>query len=142
MARDLNKVLLIGNLTHDPELRQTASGHPVCGFRLATKRVWKDASGAKQEATQYHRLVAWDKLAEICGKYLKKGRRVYVEGRLTTREYEQDGEKRGMSEVVLDDLILLDAKPHEGPSDGAVAISEALCRPIVETEKLASEIPF
>lgn len=142
MSRDLNRVLLIGNLTHDPELRETPSGHPVCGFRLATKRVWTDKAGAKQEATQYHRLMAWDRLAEICGKYLKKGRRVYVEGRLTTREYEHDGEKRSVSEVVVDDLILLDAKPHEGLSEGAVAISEALGRPIVDAEKLASEIPF
>ncbi len=135
MARDLNKVLLIGNLTHDPELRTTDSGHPVCGFRLATKRVWTNASGAKQEATQYHRLVTWDQLAQICGRYLKKGRRVYVEGRLITREYEKDGEKRSVSEVVVDDLILLDAKPHEGPSDGAVAIAEALGRPIVDARE-------
>lgn len=142
MARDLNKVLLIGNLTHDPELRQTDSGHPVCGFRLATKRVWTDKVGAKQEVVQYHRLVAWDQLAEICGRYLKKGRRVYVEGRLTTREYEKDDEKRSVCEVVVDDLILLDAKPQEGPSDRAIAIAEALGQPIVDAEKLASEIPF
>src|SRR5690242_20691947 len=101
MTRDLNKVLLIGNLTHDPELRETSSGHPVCGFRVATKRIWTNGAGAKQEATQYHRIVAWDQLAEICGKYPRKGRRVYVEGRLTAREYEHDGEKRTVSEVVL-----------------------------------------
>jgi single-strand DNA-binding protein len=142
MARDLNKVLLIGNLTHDPELRQTDAGHPVCGFRLATKRVWTDRAGAKQEATQYHRIIAWNQVAEICGKYLKKGRRVYVEGRLTNREYEQDGEKRSVSEVVVDDLILLDAKPKEGPSDGAVVIAEALGRSIVPEEELKREIPF
>jgi single-strand DNA-binding protein len=140
MARDLNKVLLIGNLTHDPELRETSSGHPVCGFRLATKRVWTSGSGEKKEATQYHRIVAWDQLAMLCGKYLKKGRRVYVEGRLSHREYEKDGEKRTISEVVIDDMILLDAKPSE-PSDAAASVV-APTGGVADEEALAREIPF
>jgi single-strand DNA-binding protein len=145
MARDLNKVLLIGNLTHDPELRETDSGHPVCGFRVATKRVWKSGTGEQKEDTQYHRIVAWDQLGTLCGRYLKKGRRVYLEGRLTTREYEKDGEKRMVSEVVLDDMILLDAKPIDpaGSSEAALAGSSELNRPIVDdAEALAGEIPF
>jgi len=113
MARDLNKVLLIGNLTHDPEVRETPSGHPVCGFRLATKRVWTTENGEKKEQAQYHRIVAWDALADLCGKYLRKGSRVYVEGRLVNREYEKDDEKRTATEVVIDDMILLDAKTGE-----------------------------
>jgi single-strand DNA-binding protein len=113
MARDLNKVLLIGNLTQDPELRSTTAGKPVCGFRLATKRVWTTESGEKKEQTQYHRIVAWGQLGELCSKYLRKGRKVYVEGRLAHREYEKDGEKRTATEVVIDDMILLDAKPSE-----------------------------
>jgi single-strand DNA-binding protein len=86
MAHDLNKVLLIGNLTHDPEMRSTTSGKPVCGFRIATKRVWTTAQGEKQEQSQYHRIVAWGTLGDLCGKYLRKGRRVYVEGRLVKRK--------------------------------------------------------
>lgn len=113
MARDLNKVFLMGNLTHEPELRETDAGHTVCRFRIATKRVWTNGAGAKQEDTQYHRIVAWDKLAEQCGKYLHKGRHVFVEGRLVTREYEKDGEKRSATEVVISDMNLLDAKPKE-----------------------------
>jgi single-strand DNA-binding protein len=136
MARDLNKVLLIGNLTHDPELRSTAAGTPVCGFRVATKRVWTRASGEKQEQTQFHRIIAWDGLATICGQYLRKGRRVYVEGRLVHREYEKDGDMRTVTEVVADDMILLDAKPSEpadeiGPIDGPV-----------DADALADQIPF
>lgn len=142
MARDLNKVLLIGNLTHDPEVRETPSGHSVSGFRLATKRVWTTTAGQKQEVTQYHRIVAWDQLGILCGTYLRKGRRVYVEGRLTTREYEKDGEKRTISEVVIDDMILLDAKPNEAPSETAAPVAASLGRPIVDADALADEIPF
>ena len=114
MAHDLNKVLLIGNLTHDPEMRSTSSGKPVCGFRLATKRVWTTARARRRNRAQYHRIVAWGTLGELCGKYLRKGRRVYVEGRLVNREYEKDGEKRTVTEVVIHDMILLDAKPVNG----------------------------
>ncbi len=91
----------------------TPAGKPVCGFRMATKRVWTTEKGEKQEQTQYHRIVAWGRLGELCGKYLRKGRRVYVEGRLVNREYEIDGEKRTTTEVVISDMILLDAKPSE-----------------------------
>jgi single-strand DNA-binding protein len=138
MAHDLNKALLIGNLTHDPELRSTSSGRHVCGFRVATKRVWTTESGEKKEQTQYHRIVAWGQLGELCAKYLRKGRRVYVEGRLVNREYDKDGEKRTTTEVVIDDMILLDAKPSEtpGPSTPAARAADP------DAETLADEVPF
>jgi single-strand DNA-binding protein len=137
MARDLNKVLLIGNLTDDPELRTTPSGKPVCGFRVATKRIWKTEKGEKKEQAQYHRIVAWDQLARLCGRYLRKGRRVYVEGRLVNREYEKDGETRTATEVVIDELILLDAKPRE-----PAAIAPETGDGMVEEERRAEEIPL
>ena len=138
MAHDLNKVLLIGNLTHDPEMRSTSSGKSVCGFRIATKRVWTSISGEKQEQTQYHRIVAWGTLGEQCGKYLRKGRRVYVEGRLVNREYEKDGEKRTVHAVVIDDMILLDAKPGERGGANAAAMTPDA----IDPEALADEIQF
>ena len=106
-------MLPIGNLTHDPELRDTPSGKPVCGFRLATKRVWTIESGEKKEQAQYRPILAWNQLVTLYARYLLKGRRVYVEGRLINRECEKDGEKRSATEVVIDDMIVLDAKPRE-----------------------------
>jgi single-strand DNA-binding protein len=109
--KTLNKVLLIGNVTRDPELRKTEGGTPVCSFGLATNRTWTTEKGEKTEEVDYHRIVAWQKLAELCDKYLRKGRKVYVEGRLTTRSWTgQDGQPKTTTEVVLDDLILLDSK--------------------------------
>src|SRR3989344_3361314 len=105
----LNRATILGNVTRDPELRQTASGQSVCSFGVATNRTWTDAAGAKQEAAEFHNCVAWAKLAEICGSYLAKGRKVYVEGRLQTREWEvQDGQKRRTTEIIADNVIILD----------------------------------
>ncbi len=105
----LNRATILGNLTRDPELRQTTSGHAVCSFGVATNRSWNDASGVKQEQTEFHNVVAWGKLAEICGQYLAKGRKVYVEGRLQTRDWQgQDGVKRFRTEIIADSLIILD----------------------------------
>ncbi|OGB74312.1 hypothetical protein A2V68_00950 [candidate division Kazan bacterium RBG_13_50_9] len=107
--RDLNKVMLIGNLTRDPELRSTPSGQSVASFTVATNRSWNDAAGELQKAVEYSDIVAWGKLAEIAGQILKKGRRTYVEGRIQTRNWEgQDGVKRFKTEVVASDLIVLD----------------------------------
>jgi single-strand DNA-binding protein len=109
MARSLNKVVLIGNLTRDPELRYTPSGSAVCTFSLATNRQWTTESGEKKEDAEFHRIVAWNKLAEICGQYLTKGRKVYVEGRLQTRKWAgQDGAERQTTEVIINDMIILD----------------------------------
>lgn len=116
----LNRVMLIGNLTHDPELRTTTGGQTVANFSIATSSVWTDAAGQRQEKTEFHRIVAWTKLAEICGQYLAKGRRVYIEGRLQTRDWEtQDGQKRQKTEIVADSMIMLDRPPQSGQGGAA-----------------------
>jgi single-strand DNA-binding protein len=111
MARSLNKVLLIGNLGKDPELRYTPGGVPVASFTIATNESWKDQEGNAQERTEWHNIVAWRKLAEICGEYLKKGKKVYVEGRIQTRSFDDKntGAKRYVTEIVADNLIMLDS---------------------------------
>lgn len=116
---DLNKAMIIGRLTRDVELRQTATGQPVASFGLATNRVFKDQNGTRQERVEYHNIVAWGKLAEICNQYLAKGRRIYIEGRLQTRDWEgQDGVKRYRTEIVADNMIMLDG-PNGSMSSGS-----------------------
>ncbi len=123
MARSLNRVQLIGNLTRDPELRYTPNGNAVCTFGLATNRTWTTDSGEKREEVDFHRIVAWNKLAELCSQFLVKGRKVYVEGRLSTRNWTgQDGIQKSTTEVVIDDMILLDSK--QGGSSQQQARSE------------------
>jgi len=110
--RDLNKVMMIGNLTRDPELRSTPNGQSVASCAVATNRAWNDASGELQRAVEYTDIVMWGKLAETASQILKKGRRVYVEGRLQTRNWEgQDGIKRYKTEVIASDVIVLDRAP-------------------------------
>lgn len=117
MARSLNRVQLIGNLTRDPELRYTPNGTAVCSFGLATNRSWTTDSGEKREEVEFHKIVAWNKLAELCSQFLTKGRKVYVEGRLATRSWTgQDGAQRNTTEIVIDEMILLDNKRPEGLS--------------------------
>lgn len=157
-TRSLNKVLLIGNVVRDPELRYTPQNTAVCTFTVATNRSWTGADGSNQESTEFTRIVTWSKLAEIINQIIKKGRKVYVEGRLQTREWEKDGAKQRMTEVVADEVIALDSKPVENagntdysyPSDSAK--SEA--KPSKNTKKnddlqvddqiedLADDIPF
>ncbi|MFQ5676074.1 MAG: single-stranded DNA-binding protein [bacterium] len=116
----VNKVILIGNLGQDPELKYTPSGAAVTNFNVATNEVWKDNDGNKQERTEWHRIVLWRKLAEIAGEYLKKGSKVYLEGRLQTRSWEdKDGVKRYTTEVVADSMTMLDAKADAGAGAGA-----------------------
>ncbi len=106
---DLNRAQLIGNVTRDPELRSTASGQSVCTFGVATNMQWTDAQGQKQQRAEFHNIVAWGKLADICKQYLGKGRRLFAEGRLQTRDWEgQDGQKRRTTEIILDNMIMLD----------------------------------
>jgi single-strand DNA-binding protein len=115
MARSLNKVELIGNLTRDPELRYTPQGTAVCTFGLATNRQWTTDSGDKKEDVEFHRIVAWQKLAELCAQLLSKGRKTYVEGRLQTRRWTgQDGQERQTTEIVISDMIILDSKYSSG----------------------------
>ncbi|HMR00802.1 MAG TPA: single-stranded DNA-binding protein [Candidatus Gracilibacteria bacterium] len=107
----LNKVQLIGNLTRDPEVRQIPGGAAVASFGMATNMSWTDQSGQKQDKAEFHNIVAWRKLAEICGQYLKKGMKVYIEGRIQTREWEaEDGTKKYRTEIVAENMIMLDRK--------------------------------
>jgi single-strand DNA-binding protein len=114
---DLNKAMIIGNVTRDPETRSTANGQPVTSFSIATNLTWTDQSGQKQQKAEFHNIVAWRKLAEICGQYLKKGSKVYIEGRLQTSSWTgQDGNKRYKTEIVADNMIMLDSKgTNEAP---------------------------
>ena len=114
-ARSLNKVQLIGNLTRDPELRYTPQGTAVCTFGVATNRTWMTESGEKKEDTEFHRAVAWNKLGELCSQLLFKGRKVFVEGRLQTRQWTgQDGASRQTTEIVVSDMIILDSRRAPG----------------------------
>ena len=116
MARGINKVILIGNLGQDPEVRFTPSGTAVANLNLATSDTWMDRqSGQRQERTEWHRIVAWGRLAEICNQYLKKGSKVYIEGRLQTRSWEgQDGQKRYTTEIVAGEMQMLDSREDTG----------------------------
>lgn len=111
MARSLNKATIIGNLTRDPELRYTPSGAAVCSFGIATNRYWNTDAGEKKEEVEFHRIVAWNKLAELCAQLLTKGKKVYVEGRLQTRKWTgQDNLERTTTEIVISDMIILDSR--------------------------------
>ena len=109
MTRGLNKVMIIGNLDRDPEMRYTPSGKPVTSFSVATSRSWTTTDGERREATEWFNVVAWRDLAEICNQYLSKGSKVYIEGRLQTRSWESpDGQKHFRTEIVADEMIVLD----------------------------------
>lgn len=115
-GKGLNKALLIGHLGKDPEISYTPSGVAVGKFSVATSESWKDQDGNTQERTEWHNIVAWRKLAEICGQYLKKGSKVYLEGRIQTRSWDDKntGAKRYMTEIIADNLIMLDSKGASG----------------------------
>ena len=115
--RSVNKVILVGNVTRDPEVKQTASGQSVATFGLATNREWVTSKGEKQSLAEYHNLVVWGKLAEICEQYLKKGKLIYTEGYLTPRSWDSpEGVKIFKTEIVIYDMIMLDKRP-QGDSD-------------------------
>jgi len=110
----INKAILVGNLGKDPELRYTASGQAVATFSLATTEKFKNKSGEQQERTEWHNIVAWGPLAEICGKYLAKGKQIYCEGRIQSRSYDdRDGNKRYVTEIVISDMQMLGGRPGE-----------------------------
>lgn len=117
MARSLNQVILMGNLTRDPELRQTPNGQNVCSFSLALNRSYRDAQGEWQEATDYVDVVAWAQLGERVNQYLSKGRRCLVQGRLQSRSWEQEGQKRSKVEVLANDVTFLDGRGSENGGD-------------------------
>ena len=120
MARSLNKVMLIGNLGVDPEVRHTSSGVPVANFRMATSRSWSTDGGRTEERTEWHNIVAWRRLAEICQQYLKKGSKVYIEGRIETRSWDDasTGQKKYMTEIIADRIQLLGSRDGGGGGRG------------------------
>lgn len=125
----LNRAQLIGNVTRDPELRQIPGGQTVASFSIATNFVWTDQSGQRQEKAEFHNIVAWRKLAEIVGQFVKKGSKVYVEGRIQTRDWEgEDGVKRYRTEIVAENVILLDRKGAAGDGEGGYAPSNTVPR--------------
>ena len=141
-SKSVNKIILIGNLGQDPELRYTSSGVAVASFSMATIESWKDQDGNVQEKTQWHKLVAWRKLAEIVGEYLKKGSKVYIEGRIQYRSYDdKNGVKRDVTEIVVDQMLMLDSK---GSSHANGTSASAPSQP--QTEDVgpdkADDLPF
>lgn len=159
-VRSLNKVMLIGNLTRDPNLRYTPNNTAVCSFGLATNRSWMPSEGGdRQERTDFHNIVAWSKLAEICNEILKKGDKVYVEGRMQTRDWKtEDGAERRVTEIVIENMIKLGSpKGGESGDEGdeieiedapdvagkePAAKKENLDDDKVNTEAVAEDIPF
>ena len=131
MSNDLNNCMFIGHLGADPETRQTANS-TVANFRIAVGQQWKDASGTKQEKTEWVGIVAWGKLGEICGQYLKKGAQVFVSGRMQTREWEKDGVKRYTTEIIADKVQMLGKK--EGGSRGDYAPPPQRQQPAPQTQ--------
>jgi len=136
MAMSLNRAQIIGNLTRDPEMRQIPGGQVVTSFSIATNFTWTDQSGQKQDRAEFHNIVAWRKLAEICGQYLKKGSKVYIEGKLQTRSWEaEDGSKKYRTEIVADNMIMLDKKGNTtgtpAPASNNFAAPAAPVQPVV-----------
>jgi single-strand DNA-binding protein len=134
MAGSVNKVILIGRLGKDPELKYTPSGTPVAKFSLATDSSYKDANGEKKERTEWHNIVAWSKLAEICGQYLTKGKQIYVEGRIQSRQWEdkQTGAKRTACDIIISQMTMLGSRSD---TERAAAGASAAPRPRSEPEE-------
>jgi single-strand DNA-binding protein len=135
MVKELNKVQMTGRLGADPEMRFTPQGYAVTTFRVASNRTWRSADGAMHEETEWFRVVAWNKLAEVCNQYLAKGARVYVEGRLQTRQWQdQDGQTRYSTEVIASDMIMLDSRRDTATAttdDRATAPASVPARPVI-----------
>ena len=114
-SKGVNKAVILGNVGNDPELRYMSNGKAVANFTVATSEQWKDQQGQKQERTEWHRMVAYDKLAEIIGQYVKKGSKLYMEGKLQTREWtDQQGQKKYTTEIIVSEMQMLDGKPQQG----------------------------
>lgn len=139
--RGVNKVILVGNLGRDPEIRYTRDGTAVANLNLATSESWNDANGQRQERTEWHRVVAWGRLAEIAKEYLGKGRQVYVEGKLQTRSWEdKDGHKRYTTEIKADQMVMLGGRSEGGRSETGPPEPEEYSRqPFEATEE---DVPF
>lgn len=135
--KGLNKVILLGNLGKDPEVKYTTSGKAVAKLALATNERRKDKDGEWQDYTEWHNVVLWERLAEIASEYLKKGSKVFVEGRIQTRSWEKDGEKKYMTEIVGNDLVMLDSKPEKSAEPRTVSDTKTQVQPITD-----EDIPF
>lgn len=143
MAASLNRVMLIGNLTRDPELRKTNSGQSVTSFSLATNREYTSSDGQKKSIADYHNVVAWGRLAEICSQYLHKGKKIYVDGHLQTREWEgQDGQKRYRTEIVVENMIMLGDKRDSGSAPTAQEAAPVATDAAQPDEIRLEDIPF
>lgn len=143
-SRSLNRVTLIGNLTRDPNLRYTPSGASVCSFGLATNRSWTPADGGeKQEKAEFHNIVAWGKLADICGQLLNTGDKVYLEGRIQTRDWKtDDGQDRRITEIVIENMILLNSRSGKGSSSSRDEDAPMPEEEAGGAEDVSDEIPF
>lgn len=138
MSRSLNRATIIGNLGADPELRTTPQGRQVCTLNIATSEAFKDSDGEWKERTEWHRVVLWDRLAEIANQFLRKGRKVFVEGRLKTRSYEKDGINRYVTEIVAQTLILVDNKPNQEANIGYGQVDDSTVQDIIDED----DVPF
>ncbi|MFZ3072764.1 MAG: single-stranded DNA-binding protein [Thermodesulfobacteriota bacterium] len=141
----VNKVILVGNLGKDPELRYAPSGMAIANFSIATTETWKDKSGAKQDKTEWHKIVAFNKLAEICGEYLNKGKQVYIEGRIQTRQWEdKDGNKRYTTEIVASTMQFLGAAGGKGvaPQSASGGGAQEEAPPMENPPPELDDIPF
>lgn len=149
-SRSLNRIVLIGNLTRDPELKYTPAGTAVCTFGIATNRSWTTNDGQTKEDVQYHRIVAWQKLAELCGKLLNKGRKVFAEGRMTYRTFTgKDGIQRTIAEIVLDDFIVFgegrkmtEGAPVSQAEESAIKTEQSKPEQSKEESVNPDDIPF
>lgn len=139
---DLNRVMLIGNTTRAPELKVTTTAQNVCTFGIATNQTWTDAQGQKQQRAEFHNIVAWGKLAEICNQYIEKGMKIYVEGRLQTREWEKDGIKRSRTEIVADNMILLERKRANAPQETTASTEQPPAPEASPQDINPNDIPF
>ena len=138
----VNKVILIGHLGQDPELKYTPSGAAVTNFSLATNEYWKDSDGNRKDHTEWHRIVMWRKLAEIAGEYLKKGSKVYIEGSLRTRSWEdKDGVKRYTTEIQADSMTMLDRKQEGGPQQSSAPQADTVAEPAKNSSD-EDDLPF
>jgi single-strand DNA-binding protein len=151
MAKSLNRVTLIGNLGKDPEIRTTPSGATVCNFSLATTETYKDKNDTWQEVTDWHNIVIWNRLGEVAGQYLKKGSKVYLEGKLKTRSYEKDGITRYMTEVFVNNMVLLPSGNYQGgsgnyapaeTSEQTSTIGPNLSEHVLGEDDFSDEVPF
>lgn len=140
-SRSLNKAIIIGNLTRDPELKYTPTGAPVCTFGVATNRSWTTADGQTKEDVQYHRIIAWNKLAELCSKLLTKGRKLYLEGRLSYRSFTgKDGQQKSLTEIILDDFIVFGDGRRPMESEETTIVQEEKPKKKV-TKKEEEDVP-